>query len=35
VAPNKRLDIGVWLVVEPTHPEKYARQIGSLPQFSG
>ena len=24
-----------WLVVEPTHSEKYARQIGNLPQFSG
>ena len=24
-----------WLVVEPTHLKKYARQIGSCPQGSG
>ena len=24
-----------WLVVEPTQFEKYARQNGNLPQFSG
>ena len=25
----------ICLVVEPTHPKKYAPQIGNLPQFSG
>ncbi len=30
-----RLSFHIYLVVEPTHLEKYARQIGSFPQGSG
>ena len=33
--PSGDTSLFIWLVVEPTHLKKYARQTGSFPQFSG